>query len=203
MRLETPEFWGTDIDDVLYPTREGFIDFCVREKGSRASMNDLRKRKIEDALGITYTELKCWFEEFYRTSMFKELRPYPDAPAIIEALLKEKGGGLVKTARPEHLRDVTYHSLERDFGHRVFAGIYFTNDHGNNPSLPNKVRLCAELNPQFFIEDNLDIARACANEVPRVFLRDQPWNQTTEPLPGNVIRVNSLTHAYESMNGGH
>ena len=200
--IRTRLLWGTDIDDVQYPTREDFIQFCQAQKGSTASLQDLRRYHIEQALGISYQELKCWFEEYYTTPMFRALRPYDDAQRIMQLLL-ERGEGIVTTARPDHLRHKTYEALERDFGSRVFAGVYFTNDHDNNPGAQTKVELCQELGVTLFLEDNLRIALECAGAGIEVFLMDQPWNQTDQELPGNIHRVKSLTHAYESMNGRH
>lgn len=194
--------WGTDIDDVQYPTREGFIQFCQAQKGSTASLKNLRMYHIEQALGISYKELKQWFEEYYTTPMFHALRPYDDAQRIIQLLLG-RGEGIVTTARPDHLRHKTYEALERDFGSRVFSGVYFTNDHDNNPGAQTKVKLCQELGVTLFLEDNLRIALECAGAGIEVFLIDQPWNQTDQELPENIHRVKSLTHAYESMNGHH
>ena len=179
---------AVDIDDVLLDFVNSFLKFHNKEYGSRMKKEDVYTFDFAKILGVPRKEVERRFLEFYKTDLFRSIKPIECAVEGI-ILLHEKGHELITvSSRPEIIRKATIEQIVEQFP-ILPKDMYFSNHlyiEGNGSS---KAKLCAELGVLLLIEDCFEYAIDVKKKGTDVILFDQPWNQY-EKING-IYRVGS------------
>jgi uncharacterized HAD superfamily protein len=191
-----------DIDEVLLDLLGAFILYHNDNHGTTAAKKDFFSYNFWEVLGGTKEEMIQKVSDFYNTPYFLNgIQPLPGAQAAVKRLAKRNKQHVI-TARANEIEEQTKSSLQYHFPHR-FASIELTNQwfRKNNDKPRMKSSVCLEKNVELIVEDSLMHAYDCAAAGITVLLMDMNygWNQSTEKLSDNIIRVHSWEEAEEEI----
>jgi uncharacterized HAD superfamily protein len=171
-----------DIDGVVANTGQAVIDLVRKEfKKPWVRVEDIKEYEIPKLPWLTEEEVKRLLIYFGDPEFYYHIQPMPEA-AETTALWHKKGWQIIfVTARPPHLYEVTLYWLRKH-------GFVFDSLIMSSPF--DKVNYCANHAECFLVEDRPDVLCHIAQERPKLklFLYDQPWNQTIELTIATRIR---------------
>ncbi len=180
-----------DIDDVLLNTMSALFGYYNKVYGTSLTEQHYYTKDV-DALGVSdYAEAAARFEDYLTSTEFKEITPLPEAVSAIKDL-NQYFAFIAVTSRPFLMQEATASWLEEHFGPAIsqvrFTHFIMTARKDRPKEALSKIDVCKEINAQYMIEDHLYHAVPVAEAGIKVFLINQPWNQT-DVLPVHAKRV--------------
>ena len=171
---------GVDIDDTLLDFVGTYARFHNEVYGTNLKREDFKTYSFNTARGGTMKEAVNSVKEFYNTSFFKEMKPFPNAIEVIQKLKRDKDLFII-TSRPLDLQKGTLEWISKYFSN-IFSDIIFASNHyikaRNNGK--TKAEVCCDLEISTLIDDSLIYARECVEKGIDALLLDAPWNQNGE-----------------------
>jgi len=177
---------GVDMDGVLAnftPKLVKFHNFVYRlnHPTSGYTVYDLTK-----AWNCSQTEVVKRIHDFYRSDLFKTIKPVKDAKKGMHYLSKKHDLVLI-TSRPYFIEQLSITWLDNNFpGH--FKKIVHTNQVTQSHEKKKKSEVCKEEKIDLMIDDALEFAVDCATAGIKVLLFDAIWNQEKN-LHQNITRI--------------
>lgn len=176
-----------DLDEVLAHFLPAFIKYHNDQYQTEFTVEEFTSYHFWDVLGGTMEETMEKVYDFHATEYFDNIEPIEEAFQAIKEL-KDLHELVIITSRQLDIQDQTYEWIDTHFPD-TFSEIYFANHHAfNNGQKLNKADICKELRIEALIEDSLEYSLECAPVVKKIYLLDQPWNQSKK-LPSNIERV--------------
>ena len=192
---------GIDLDDVIADFFPGFLDFYNKKYKKNFSIKDMASYWIwKIGIGKNKQEAIRLVDEFHDSSEFDSLPLVSGARESIFELSQMPDSRLyIITSRPLEYRLKTNKFIDKHF-QDISLTIYYSGDfhNGINQSEYTKAKLCKRLQLDYFVEDCLDYAEACAEKSSKVFLLDKPWNQGSNK---KVERVYNWQEILEKIKG--
>lgn len=168
---------GVDLDGVLADLAEGVIKKLNSLFSIRVTREHITSHNIEECLGVSGDQVRAIFSS---EDIFVNLAPVSGAKEAIQRL-RERGWYVhIVTDRFSHENDW---SVSRDW----LTNNGFRWEHLDLVRAREKPAYARIHGIRYFIEDNVDTARALASVCERVFLINEPYNQGS--VPENVVRV--------------
>lgn len=179
-----------DIDDVLIDTVTALFGYYNQTYGTRLAKTHYYSKDPVVHGVQDFAEAVKRFENYLSSKAFERLAPIQQAVISVKRLSRFYDFVAI-TSRPAFMQAMTEAWLNKYF--RNIQGVRFTHfilavDKPSVGKRLTKVDVCKEINARYMIEDHLHHAIPVAAAGVRVFLIDQPWNQTNE-LPDNIERV--------------
>ncbi|MEK6829943.1 MAG: hypothetical protein AABY15_07525 [Nanoarchaeota archaeon] len=187
---------AADVDEVLLDFFPIMNDFYNKRFGTNLSIEDYVYYDLEKVWGCTRQKAVEIVFDFYRSQEFKQILPVKRAQKAIERLSRSNELSVV-TSRPSFIEADTKNSLNKYFGN-VFNEIFHNGQYGVNSSGLDKSSYCLKNGIFVILEDNLDIARKCAEKDITTFLFDKPWNKNSN-LSSRIIRVGEKRNPWEEV----
>lgn len=172
---------GVDIDEVLAELNNKLLEFHNEKYDTSLEKKDLTAYFLEEVIDISKEEAQKRIFEFYESTHFEEIPTVLQSIDAIEKLVK-KNILIAITSRHVHMKDRTKTWLEKHFKNHI------NEVHFSSKDTKTKAQICLENNVEVFIEDNLLYATEVAEAGIKVFLVDNPWNQSDD-LHENICRV--------------
>lgn len=189
---------GVDFDDVLFSFNDCFLDYNRAKYGLDMKLSDLFDFDYGKTFPCPPEETIRRVLEFYDTREHMETAPIPGAIEGIRKLSKDYDIHIV-TSRDEKLRPSVSEWI-RDKFENLIDSMHFTGQYNAaHDHKLTKVDVCNDLGIEYFIEDALHNAIPIAESGRKVFLLDNPWNQSPN-LHSNIIRVNSWDEIVRLLN---
>ncbi len=166
---------GTDLDDTLAQTIEGFIQAHNKEYGTAHQVSDVSEYSLTKLWKVEREVARQRISKFVEEGLLKRLQPVPGAKSAIRKLAGFHDIVII-TARP--LSDEIYSkSWTNKYLRGMIKRIYHT-DSIEDPQVKAKVCLAEGIN--VIVEDNPKTALACAEAGIHTVLLRRPWNLTTQ-----------------------
>ncbi len=182
---------GVDLDDVLADFTGAFDQFHNSAYGTALKREDRTSYDTWQIVGGSREDDEQKLADFYKTEFFKNIGPLPGAVSAVNAL-SDGNDLIIITARVDGVARDTKIWLEKHFPSK-FKETYFSRYYDSlDMSKKKKSEIALGSGIDLFIEDNLGHAADCTESGIRVFLFDQPWNQSLK-LPRGILRVYSWT----------
>lgn len=182
----TKETIAVDIDEVLFPMTELFLEYHNEMHGTNFNVSDMKSYYVEELTGETEEEMLAKIEVFVGTDAYKRSGPMHEAIDAITGLNRRYDLVLV-TARDPFYRGSTEEFIEKHFP-GMFRELYYTHTLDQPETRTPKYVLCQQVGAIALIDDSLKNATQCAEHgMPSVVFGDYPWNQA-EALPVGVTR---------------
>ena len=176
---------GIDLDDVIAETRIKYLEWIGLKLDKTISIGDILFYNIWEnkAIGGTRESEAKDFSDFYNSDLFDKIELVED---VLEILFKLRNHNLyIITSRALKFREKTENFLKKYFKNVNLEIIYSGDLCKENGK--SKAEICEELGLDYFIEDNADFSKECAEKKIKVLLFDRPWNQRFNHA--DVIRV--------------
>lgn len=192
-----------DIDDVLVSTAPLIFDFYNKTYGTSLTLADYYHHENADDWGAKdFEEAIARVHRLISSPNFLRRKPVQQVVAIMQELREHFELTLV-TSRPTIMQEAT-EQWAKDHFQDIFAGVHFAEyfDLKKTEQGPRSIKgmVCKDLGAQALVDDHLEhILSAAAQGIFGVLFGNQPWNQTTEPLPENVMRVSGWQDAKEVL----
>jgi len=175
-----------DCDDVIVPTAPMIIDHYNKTYGTNVELKDFYSNDLSAWGAESDQSAKDRVDLYLESVEYQNAEPFIEAIEAIRKLGEHHELHLV-TGRADFLSAATEEMLSLHFP-GLFKSLEFTNFFGQNPR--SKGDVCTQLSADYLIEDHLHHAKVVAECGTQVLLfGEYPWNQTDEPLPANVQRV--------------
>lgn len=187
---------ASDVDEVLLSFIPALRDYYNRKFSTNLVKEDYYCYDLEKVWGCTKQRAIEIVTGFYMTEEFKKIPPLEGAQEAT-MILSEKNNIEAVTSRPTFIEIETKESLKRHFG-RTISSIFVNGQYGNGSSSLDKSDYCLKNKIYTILEDNLDIAKKCADRGMRVFLFDNLWNRNGN-LPKNIIRVGEKRNPWDEV----
>lgn len=188
---------GIDLDEVLGPFTEPFMNFHNKKYGTRILLNQVNNYDFHSLLGITEEESIGRVYRFYESDEFYSIKPLDGAVEAIETL-HEIGHHLeLITARPKIMEVKTRNWINKYFPDK-FSNIHITNSYALEGTSVKKSEVCKKQNIPLIIDDSPHHAIDCASAGVDAILLNYPWNLNVA-MPENVTRVNSWKEIIEIL----
>ncbi len=171
---------AVDIDEVLLKLINPFLSYYNKKNKTHFSKRNMRSYDLWENFGKTKEFVIKELNGFYASPDFSTLTPLPGAVEGIK-LLKEKYFLPVVTSRPPHIKSQTIASLTTFFNGSFNLGVSFV-------SREEKAGRYEELGVKMIIDDDLKVAKECAERGIETLLVDNYWNQV-QGLPKKIQRV--------------
>ena len=179
---------GIDIDGVIVDYVTASLPLLSEICGRPISYQEFYSRNVGEVLNIDKKEETYFWEQVFFTDL---LRFAPPIEGAIEGLnLLYNHDVWLITGRPSSMRNLSLSWLKEN---------YINYDNIVFDSNKTAGKLLVERECDVFIEDQLEVASAIAEEGVFTILLDQPWNQTSN-LPNNCIRVHDWTAIISQIN---
>ncbi|MBI3033260.1 hypothetical protein HYY69_07325 [Candidatus Woesearchaeota archaeon] len=180
---------GVDLDNVLADHMSALIAYYNRIYSNSLNRDGFKSLKFWETWGGTREQAIDLVHDFYASPEFEAMLPVDGAQEGIN-LLKSDHRLEIITARPSDLIPITSQWLNKYFP-ETFAGAYFANHYARNGwHSSSKRELCGLFDIDLLVEDSLEHAIECVDQIRPVVLLDNPWNQTPS-LPTGIYRVGS------------
>jgi len=176
---------GIDLDSVLADLIVSLLSHYNERQGTEFCKDDHNDYALHRVWRCSSEESKERVFDFYRSTKFDEVKPIKGCQEGIE-YLKGKHNLVVITSRPLVIEKKTKSWIEKYFP-KVFTGIHHTNSFSKQGKKRLKSEVCEDLGVEAMIEDSLEFAKDCLKAQVKVFLYDQPWNQSKR-LPKDITR---------------
>jgi len=187
---------AVDLDDVLGQTMPAIIEFHNKTYGTNFRIHDVKTYDLWDIWGGSKEEAIEKIAAFHTSPYGENIKPVSGALDGCVSLKKNNELFVITSRRNEFIPE-TERWIERCFPN-MFAGIYFTNHFGQDAAKITKGEICDNLGIDVMIEDSLKFAIGCIAPDRKVFLFDQPWNQS-DGLPEGITRVHSWKDIVEKI----
>ncbi len=190
---------AVDIDEVLFPMAELFLEYHNEMHGTNFSVSDMKSYYVEELTGETEEEMLAKIEAFISTDAYKQSGPMHEAVDVITSLNKQYDLVLV-TARDPFYRGSTEEFIGKHFP-GMFRELYYTHTLDQPEVRIPKYVLCQQVGAIALIDDSLKNPTQCAEHgIPSVVFGDYPWNQADE-LPPGVTRCKDWAAVLEYFDG--
>lgn len=178
-----------DLDDILVPFVEPFIDWHNQEYGTRLVYENITSFDLWIPLKLEQEELIRRVGIFENTAGFRQQRPYSDMCDIVAESSRKYTQKHVVTARVHALHEFTNYQIRSHFP-SLFSGVHLTNGLGNRGQSRKKDDVCLELGADVIVEDNSRTVNACQERGIQAIVVSRPWNINAELCSG-VLRAES------------
>lgn len=179
---------GIDIDDTLLDFVSPYLSYHNEIYNTNFKKETFETYSFNLNMGGTMAEVIDGVHNFYKTSFFKEIQPFPNSVEIIDAFKQKDYELFIITSRPDFIIDETKKWIDNHFPNK-FSDIFFSYNHytrrKNNGK--TKAEICNDLGVSVLIDDSLEYGLQCANKGINVLLLDSPWNRNGEHK--RIIRV--------------
>lgn len=184
------ELLAVDIDEVLFPMLESFLEDHNPRYGTNHQIGDFKSYDFEHALGLPVDETVRRVYE-YLASDHNHVRAVEGSQASISRLTK-RYDFLVVTARDEQFEHKTMDWLHQRYG-RVFKDIACIG-YGPIQEVPKiKAEVCASLGACALIDDSLHHVVPCyENDIEGILFGKYPWNAAS---PSKLRRLHIVRRA--------
>lgn len=182
-----------DIDEVLYPFVDRYLQQYNAERGTDYSSEELKTFFILDDLHPDRNPEDVYEEHLYQA----EELGFEPMPGALNALtqLKDAYDIYVVTSRRPSMRPITEQWIGKNFPD-VFSDIHFIRDADVKLT---KAELCQRLGAKYLIEDHPDhVAGIEAVGTHVLLFGDLPWNRDVE-LPEGSRRVKDWNEVLEVL----
>jgi uncharacterized HAD superfamily protein len=175
-----------DCDDVLVPTAPMILAHYNSTYGTAIALKDFYSNELSVWGVEDGTIARDRVDAYLETEEYQNATPFIEAIDAIHTLGEYHELHLV-TGRTDILTTATEKMLTEHFP-GLFTSLEFTNFFGEKAR--SKAEVCLQLGADYLIEDHLHHAKVVAECGTNVLLfGTYPWNQTDEPLPSNIRRV--------------
>ncbi len=186
-----------DIDEVLAEFLESLLTYHNGKHKTNWRKEDFHSYHFWKVWGGTIQQAIDKCSDFFETDNFTNLEPVKGSIESIKELSKQQDLYDV-TSRPYKIENKTRVWLNKHFGD-VFQEVHFTNGYvGTDVPSRTKLEICKEIGTEILIEDSIDYAKQCCNEI-KVILINKPWNQENFEHE-NLIRVDSWDQVLDEIN---
>lgn len=187
-----------DVDEVLFPLVNLFVDYHNNHHGTDATFDQFYSYMFEESLDLSSDVFIERIRSFANEGHFAKSEPIDGTKTAIAALA-EHYDLVVVTSRWESWQQDTLTWLQRHFP-ETFKSVEFANSitwqRGEEYSKP---AICQRIGARYFIDDSLEnVQKVAAVGIPSLLFGDYPWNQADE-LPTNVTRVKNWDEALEVL----
>lgn len=175
---------GIDKDDVLFATKEHFLQYYNRKHRTAYVLEDIL---IDDPcafLGISRRKMLFEYLDFKRsTNQFIDIAPVEGAVDAISQIRNKGHDLIVVSSTPKLLEGRTHDSINHYFDdafqniHCLDSLTFIFGMLGLVKRDEWKYQKYKELNVEVVIEDSLEISERCSSCGIRTFLLDYPWNR--------------------------
>ncbi len=177
---------ATDIDEVLFPLVEEFVQWHNREYGTSLTVEDFRSYEFEEALGLPIPEV------VHRIKLFLDqehghlhVEPIYEAKEAITEMSKDFDFVAI-TARHPSFKISTIAYAEHHFGD-IIADLHFLGHKETVDIVIPKAEVCRRLGASTLIDDSLGHVEKCDDVgVQGILFGEYPWNRH-EYIPDSVI----------------
>lgn len=181
---------AVDVDEVLYPFMELFIEHHNRGYGTDRTLEQFNSYVIEENFPMNSDEKLQRIASFVTNGGFRDGSPLSKSKAAINELSKSYNL-VVVTSRWKDWEQDTLDWLEKHYS-KTFQNVHFANSiTWSRGDKHDKASICKELGAVAFIDDSLDnVGKVAAAGIKSLLFGDYPWNQADE-LPEHVRRVSN------------
>jgi len=170
---------GVDLDGVLADLAEGVVRKANSEYGLGVSKEDITSHDIAQCLRMSHDQVKSIFAS---DDIFVDLNPVSGSKRAIKLLHKK--GWIIHV-----ITDRFWHENDWSLSRAWLKSHAFHWNHLNLVRASQKAEYASAHEIQYFVEDNLDTARALGTVCEKVFLLDELYNKGD--IPDNVIRISN------------
>jgi uncharacterized HAD superfamily protein len=176
-----------DCDDVIVPTAPMIIEHYNKTFGTSIELKDFYSNDLRVWDTKNDQSAKDRVDLYLESDEYQNAKPFVEAIDAIHKIGDHHELHLV-TGRADFLSLATETMLKQHFP-GLFTSLEFTNFFGQNPR--STADVCMQLHADYLIEDHIHHAKVVAECGTKVLLFGKyPWNQTNEPLPSTIQRVN-------------
>jgi uncharacterized HAD superfamily protein len=186
-----------DIDEVLAPTLDTFIQFHNSKYGTSLQSADFHSYDLRSVIGCSRNQMNNRYYQFMMSKEAREMLPIPGSLELVQGL-SQSGSQLVSiTRRPGSVIDTTLDWLRNRYD-GLISPTYFANRRERGYKSLSKGIISREHGVQLIVEDQMENALECLSEGIPTLLLDKAWNQaSTDPL--GVTRVRSYSEIYDRV----
>lgn len=171
-----PELIGFDIDGVVADTAEAFIRLAAKDHGIKGiRLQDITEFDVAQCLPIGRETAEAIFEVLLTAPLDADLRPMPNAVAVLTALAARAPLTFI-TARPREEPIAAW--LCQLLGPRIFNNCRLI-AMGNHDG---KYSYIKELGLRYFVDDRAQTCIDLHQEGLTPLVYEQPWNQGRHQL---------------------
>lgn len=194
-RTEPKRTIAIDIDEVLFPMANTFLEWHNSEYGTDFTLDQMTSYYVEDLTGETEEAMLLKIKAYLDTEHYKQGKPLEGTVDAIHKL-KKKFKLAIITSRDHFYRPSTKRFLESHFG-GLYDELYYTHTVRQlDLRLPKHI-ICEEIGAFALVDDHLNhIIAAAEHGLEGVLFGNYAWNQANE-LPSGVTRVNNWQEALE------
>ncbi len=189
---------AVDVDEVLYPFMELFVDYHNQNHGTNGVVSDFPDYHIQENLGITKEQKVERLGYFLEQGGFTSGVPVEHSQDALK-MLSERFEIVVVTSRWQEWEESTVKWLSEHYPN-IFGRIEYANSIAwHRGDKYDKDAICKELGAVAFIDDALDnVEKVAATGIKSLLFGDYPWNQS-DKLPDNVQRVKDWDEVLEVL----
>ena len=187
---------GFDLDEVLADQLPAVIEFHNSVYGTSLTREQFRSLRYWETWGGTKEEAIQKVYDYYRTPYFRNIKPVAGSQEAVNTL-KQSHDLCIITARPNDFAQETIEWVDCHFP-CTFSEIHFANHYALSGLPKTKAEICDSSGVDILVEDSLEYALECRNQNRRIFLLDNPWNQSLD-LPQGVYRVHGWGEIIEAI----
>jgi 5'(3')-deoxyribonucleotidase len=193
-----------DIDDVLAANAEGFIEFSNTRLGHKLKKDDYQEEWAK-VWNVSLEEAMRRAEEFHISGVVADYQYKHGALDVLQKL-SQTYKLITVTSRRSILKDHTTRWLERHFpgvfDDVCYAGIWEGDKTIEQMINQTKADVCLALGADYLIDDQIKHCFGAASVgMKSLLFGEYGWNQTTDRLPENVIRVKDWKDVEEYFDG--
>lgn len=178
---------AVDIDNVIFPFSDCFLDFHNKKYGTNLVIDDFPDYYSFNKIADSREEAQRRMREYILTLNPAEIEPIDGAKETL-ITLKEKYNLVVVSARDNVLKEATSFWLEYHLN-GLFNEILFCSNMALKKKM-TKAEACRMADAKWMIEDGFEYAQVCAEMGMNVLLfGDYPWNRHCENLSERINRV--------------
>jgi 5'(3')-deoxyribonucleotidase len=198
-----------DIDEVLFPYLQGYVNYYNRIHNSSLKVSDFHSYNFREVHGHSEEYIADFVYAFHDEPEFEEIEPITGS---LEAVHKLQSMGELHfvTARQEAIATKTYDWIKKHFGiekDRIHIGNHWTRSTDTVQKKRNKSDMCRQIGAHILIDDALSYASECAGIGMRVFLFDlngeygwnKPKGENCVSFHPNITRVHSWNEVIDSI----
>lgn len=182
---------GIDIDGVLAPYPECFIEYVNEKIGTNFKVEDLEQYNLYEAMDIPTDIMLDLKDKFRQSGKLAEIGVFEGAKEFLEKLKGEGYRIVLLSARPyKKYRRIFADTQEWLKNHLLpYDAILYGEDKCNR-----LIREFGHENVEFFVEDHIKNANDIAKTT-KCYLIDRPYNQGN--INENVIRINNFKQIFK------
>ncbi len=181
------ELIATDIDEVIFPFVEQFIEWHNREYGTSLTAEDFHTYEFGDVIDEPISEIVHRVELFVNQEHSHiDVAPIESAQAVIQEM-SDDFDFLGLTARHPDFRITTKQYIEHYF-RSLIPEIVLVGHKETVSIVRSKVDVCRSFGAAALVDDSIHHTAECADtKVQGILFGEYPWNRGAE-TPQGVIR---------------